>query len=55
MLDLMIEENSKQNSSDEQVIKQICSRLDTWKEVESNTIQMVEEMDNCLLEESITK
>ncbi|KAL2933628.1 Sodium-dependent phosphate transport protein 2C [Bienertia sinuspersici] len=43
--DLIIEEECEQNSSEEQVIKRVCKRLDSWKEVESNTIDIMVEMD----------
>uniref|UniRef100_A0A803NAS1 DUF4378 domain-containing protein n=2 Tax=Chenopodium quinoa TaxID=63459 RepID=A0A803NAS1_CHEQI len=43
--DLIIEENSEEEASDEQVIKRICNRLESWKEVESNTIDMMVEID----------
>lgn len=43
--DLIIEEDSEENTSEEQVIKRICKRLESWKDVESNTIEMMVEMD----------
>ena len=43
--DLIIEENCEEYTYDEQVIKRICKRLESWKEVESNTIDMMVEMD----------
>lgn len=44
--DLIVEEDREvSTSSDEQVIKRVCKRLESWKEVESNTIDMMVEMD----------
>lgn len=46
--DLIVEEESVENAlevSDEQIIKRACKRLESWKEVESNTIDMMVEID----------
>lgn len=46
--DLIMEEESAQGDSedsDEQLIISVCKRLESWKEVESNTIEMMVGMD----------
>ncbi|XP_059646740.1 uncharacterized protein LOC132293317 [Cornus florida] len=44
VLDLIAEEEREQDDS-EVVVKKVCKRLDSWKEVESNTIDMMVELD----------
>ncbi|XP_022744531.1 uncharacterized protein LOC111295338 isoform X2 [Durio zibethinus] len=45
--DLIAEEETEQNCyiDREEVAKRVCQRLDSWKEVESNTIDMMVEQD----------
>ncbi|KAI9153577.1 hypothetical protein LWI28_013362 [Acer negundo] len=47
MTDLIAEEEREQNWSDDRegVVKRVCRRLESWKEVESNTIDMMVEQD----------
>ncbi|KAJ7976074.1 Histone-lysine N-methyltransferase SETD1B-like protein [Quillaja saponaria] len=47
--DLILEEESELNSLDDRevVMKSVCKRLELWKEVESNTIDMMVEQDFC--------
>jgi hypothetical protein len=48
--DLILEEEREFNSLEERdiVITKICKRLESWKEVESNTIDMMIEEDFCV-------
>lgn len=44
--DLIVEEGREQNSGNrEEVVHRVCKRLELWKEVESNTIDMMVEQD----------
>ncbi|KAL5807544.1 hypothetical protein ACOSQ4_030277 [Xanthoceras sorbifolium] len=44
--DLIVEEEESDNDNDrEVVVKRVCRRLESWKEVESNTIDMMVEQD----------
>lgn len=46
--DLINEEQKEQNSiayEDEAIVKSVCKRLESWKEVESNTIDMMVDQD----------
>ncbi|KAF8397872.1 hypothetical protein HHK36_016797 [Tetracentron sinense] len=47
ILDLITEEESEEPASDDRevVAKRVCKRLESWKEVESNTIDMMVELD----------
>ncbi|TXG58328.1 hypothetical protein EZV62_016157 [Acer yangbiense] len=47
MTDLIAEEEREQNRSDDRegVVKRVCRRLESWKEVEPNTIDMMVEQD----------
>lgn len=47
--DLMMEEEGEVNSLDdrETVMRRVCERLELWKEVECNTIDMMIEQDFC--------
>jgi hypothetical protein len=45
--DLIVEEGREQNAFDnsEEVVNKVCKRLESWKEVQSNTIDMMVEQD----------
>lgn len=45
--DLIVEEGREQNAFDnsEEVLNKVCKRLESWKEVQSNTIDMMVEQD----------
>ncbi|XP_074276858.1 uncharacterized protein LOC141600513 [Silene latifolia] len=45
--DLIIEEENVENvmDNDQMLIKRVCNRLESWKQVECNTIDMMVEMD----------
>ncbi|XP_030926614.1 uncharacterized protein LOC115953220 [Quercus lobata] len=45
--DLIVEEGREQNAFDnrEEVVSRVCKRLESWKEVDSNTIDMMVEQD----------
>lgn len=46
VLDIMAEEKLKSSDDiDEAIVNKVCKRLDSWKEVESNTIDMMVELD----------
>ncbi|TQD77727.1 hypothetical protein C1H46_036751 [Malus baccata] len=46
-MDLIVEEQRDDDSSDrrEEVVRRVCKRFESWKEVESNTIDMMVEQD----------
>ncbi|XP_062117530.1 uncharacterized protein LOC133831299 [Humulus lupulus] len=45
--DIMLEERREENTSDcsEEVVKRVCKRFESWKEVQCNTIDMMVEQD----------
>lgn len=45
--DLIVEEGREQNAFDnrEEVVSRVCKRLESWKDVDSNTIDMMVEQD----------
>ncbi|KAM7526094.1 hypothetical protein LguiA_015996 [Lonicera macranthoides] len=45
VLDLISEEKRNGVDDSEVVVKRVCKKLDSWKEVESNTIDMMVELD----------
>lgn len=45
VLDLMAEEKMKGLDNSNEVVNMVCKRLESWKEVESNTIDMMVELD----------
>lgn len=43
--DLIDEEEREQNADKDAMVKRVCKRLESWKDVESNTIDMMVEQD----------